>query len=425
MRAGWVGWVVGLVVAALVAACGGGADLSKARIRLVNASGGYAALDLTVDDSRRFASVAYGETANYAEVDPDKMASTISRPGSATVLLSFTPGVRKDRNFTVLAWGAEGALRSLVLDDNTGEPADNKTLLRVINTAADAGPVDVYLTGSSDTLADAVPLQAAAAVGTLGGFATVNSGNWRLRVTAANDKGDLRLDVPVLALGSRQVTTLVITPGRGGVLVNALLLVDRGGIARADNTLARVRVAATVPGGGAVTAAAGATPLLAGVGAPVVGAYTAVTADGAALSASVNGVAATGTAATLAAGADYTLLVWGPLAAPRATLIEDDNRAPTAAGQAKLRLVNGLADLTTPLSLAVGLSPVGGAVGPGAASAYGSFGASTTADLEARAAGQASAVAASADRTLAAGGVYTYFVVGNLADRRGELQQDR
>lgn len=49
---------VALALAAVVVACGGGEDLSKAQVRLVNASSGYAALDLVVDDQRLQASVA-------------------------------------------------------------------------------------------------------------------------------------------------------------------------------------------------------------------------------------------------------------------------------------------------------------------------------------------------------------------------------
>ncbi len=421
------GWWLLLAAGALLAACGGGADTTKAQIRLVNASGGYAALDMSIDDSRRFTGVAYGASASYVEADPAKMATTISRPGAATALVSLTPAVSKNKSFTVLAYGGEGALKTLVLDDNTGGPASGKTLLRVVNGAPDAPSVDVYITGSAESLTDAVPLQSAAAVGATGGFATVNSGTWRLRITGAGSKTDVRLDASGLVLGSEQVTTLVVTPGRGGVLVNALLLVDRGSIARADSTQARLRVAAGVTGSGAVSATIGGTALPT-VTAPAVGLYTLVSAGTPTLTASVNGTAVAGLpVSTLAAGGDYSLLVYGTASAPQVALIEDDNHLPADASQAKLRLVHGVADVSTALSLTVNFFPVADGVSPGAASAYKLVDPSTTSVFSVTTPGTAAAIYSAVDQILVANRNYTLFVVGASAPGPavGILRPDR
>ena len=269
-------WITALAAAALLlAACGGGDDndRTKAKLRLVNASSAYAEIDLFVEDTLRQGSVGYGNTASYVEVDPGEADSKITRSGSTTALLSFTPGIERNKHYTVLAYGAEGALRQMLVDDNVGEPDSGRALLRVVNAAPDAGKLDIYLTAADEPLASAVPVQAGAEYGVANGLLTVDSTSWRLRVTAAGSKTDLRLDLPALVLESKQVATLVLTPARGGVLMNTLLLTQQAGIARQDTALARVRVAAGVADSGAVSATVGGQVLMASVGSPAVGLY--------------------------------------------------------------------------------------------------------------------------------------------------------
>lgn len=408
-----------------LAACGGGADESKARVRLVNASA-YSALDMRIDDDTRFGSVAYGETGNYVETDPepDRMDTVITRTGSSSPLVSLTPAVAEDTDYTLLAWGREGELEVLLLDDSIDSPDDDKTLIRIVNAAPDAGDVDVYLTEAGDSLTDAVALQAALAVGAVSDYTTVDSANWRLRVTAAGDKADLRLDVPALALVSGGITTLVITPGRGGVLVNALQLAERESpIVRADATQARVRVAAAVSGSASVSATLAGSTLL-DSSAPVVGNYELVGAGTPALAVAVNGSTLPATAPTLQAGADYTLVVHGPPSAPMLSWVEDDNRLP-ASGQARVRLLHGVAGLDGTLSLAVDFTPLADGVAPGTASAYAAVDPTVTAQLSVSSPGLGAPLFSAIEQTFLADSNYTLFVVGSLDAPTGILRRDR
>jgi len=415
------------VTAFALAACGGGADRSKANVRFVNASSGYAALDARVDDERRFASVAYGQGEAYLELDPDADAidTDVTRPGSTTPLVSLTPAVSKRNFYTLLAWGAEGALKVTQLDDNAAEPDSGKAQLRVFNAAADAGALDVYLTADADPLADAVARQAGAAVGSATGFATLNAGTWRLRVTGAGAKSDLRLDVGGLVLGSRQVVTLVLTPGTGGVLVNALVLVQEGTVTAKANTQARVRVAAGVPDSGAVTALVGGQTLMDGVGAPAIGAYALVPAGDQLVSVSVSGMALASSTVTLAAGSDHTLLVHSPAGAPVASWIADDNRLPAASGKAKLRLVHGMASAIGSLALTADGLPIAGNLAVGTASAFTELPAAASIDMVVTASGAVLPVATLIDRSLSSGGVYSVFVLGSPSAVTALLRQDR
>jgi Domain of unknown function (DUF4397) len=410
----------------LQVACGGGTDRSKAQVRLVNASSDYKILEFNVDGQVVQGQVGYGGAAGYQNVDPDKSgASSISQPGSATSLLSFSLSVGKGKRYTLLSYGALGALKQQLLDDNAGAPDTNKTLLRVVNAAPDAGALDVYLTGSADALTAAVPVFPPAAFGTPSGWLTVNSGTWQLRITQTNSKTDLRLDLPGLVLASKQIVTLVLTPGQGGVLVNALVLVQEGEISRLDNKQARMRVAAGVTNGGVVSADVANVSLLTNTNSPAVSDYVLVPAGAQSPAVGVNGRALTNTSVSLTAGADYTLVVRGSSLSAAASVIEDDNRLPTDTSRARLRLVNGVADLATPLAMTADLVPLANSVEAGRASAYGTVVPSLTAAIAVTAPGLAKPVASLSTQTFVAGANYSLFVLGASDVASAQLRKDR
>ncbi len=428
-----------LALASLVmTGCGGGTDRTKAQVRLVNASSGYAQLDLRMGDQQRLRAVPYGSSAGYAEVDPDDASSSISSSGSATSLVSFTAALSAKKHYTVLAHGAAGALRHVLLDDNAGAADAGKASLRVFNTSTDAGSLDVYLTGTDEPLTAAVPVQAGAAPGTLGSAITVNSGNWRLRVTAASSKTDVRLDVPLLALPSRHVATLVLTPGArsasgagggGGVLVGALVLAQQGAITREDARHARVRLAALVADGGTVDATVGTVDLGSGLGSPTLAGYQLVPVGVSAVAVRVDGTALGAPAFTLGAGRDYTLLVHGPRGAGRASWVEDDNRLPTESARLKLRLVNALAETALPLAMTLDLDSVAASVAVGTASGYASVepttGGGTDGVLRITAPGLGAPLLTLSDQILRVNGIYSVFVAGSRAAPVAVLRKDR
>ncbi len=410
-----------LSMAVGLAACGGGADRTKAHVRLVNASSGYGSLSLTIDGSTVASGVVAGSSADYADASRGTQDLDIYSPGSATVLATRSASLGKDSYYTLLAYGRAGALATQLLDDSQSTPSSGKTLVRVINTAGDAGSLDVYLTGVGDDLSQAAPLQSAAAYGVLGGFVTINSGTWRLRVTAAGNADDLRLDVSGLSFDSGGVKTLVVTPGRNGLLVNALVLSQQGGVAAAANVQARVRVAAGVGSSGLVTASVGGATLISSAASPALSDYQRVSAGTSAPVVTVNGAAVTTASATLLAGGDYTLVVYGAPGAAGAAVVADDNSLPGDAAKAKLRLVNGAAGS---LTLKVGLVVKASGVGVGAASDYTAADATTTGSLQVSSSDGLLNYAGN-DLTLSANSVYTLFLLGGPSVPVGQLTKDR
>ena len=422
-----LGFALGIL---LLAGCGAGTDRTQAQVRLVNASGangGYAALDLRLADRVRQGSVGYGDTASYVGVEPrDADNTTINQAGSGTALLTLRPSLSENRHTTLLAYGTVGALRTVQLDDEVAAPANNRSQIRIVNAAPDAGALDLYLTAAGDPLASAVATRANVAYGAVTEVQEVSpSANWRLRITAAGSKSDLRLDLSDLNLGNQALTTIVLTPGRGGLLVDALALVQRGAIVRRDGVQARVRVVAGAAQGGSVSATVAGQSLLAGVGSPAVGLYTLVAAGAQTVTAGIDGNAAVVAPFELLAGADHTLLVWGTAAAPQARWIADDNRAPTGAGQARLRLVNGVSGLATPLSMTMDFVPAADGVAPGTASQPRDLTANTLARLTVTASGLADPLFSAVEQRIEAGGVYSVFVVGATPSPTGIVRRDR
>lgn len=405
----WMRWLACVLAVGVLAGCGGGEDKTKAHVRLVNATSGYSSLSLVIGDETVATGVAYGGSADYTDIKGQTDSADLTRPGSATLLSTSTVTVDKDTHYTMLAYGKAGSLATTLLTDEESTPSSGKALVRVINTASDAGSLDVYLTSSGDTLSEASALTSAVSYGTLGDFITVNSGTWRLRVTAAGSKTDLRLDLTGLVVPSEGVTTLVITPGSGGVLVNALLLVQQGSIAQATNPQARVRVVGGTVGG-SVTASVAGTALISGDTAPVLSSYALVTAGSATVAVDVSGATAALTSATLDGGGDYTLLVYGTADAPQAVLLTDDNTLPGSSSQAKVRLVHALADSTDTASLKLNFSSIASGVAQGAASAYADVDAITAAEFDASVG--STALTAVTDKDVVAQGVYTFFITG-------------
>lgn len=418
---------VSAATALALTACYNGADRTKAHVRLVNASPAYATLDLRLDELLTQSSVGYGAITDYSDADASAAAATLASAGAATTLAQFSTSLTRDKYFTVVAYGSAGALRQVVLDDNLSAPAEGKSQLRVLHGAPDAGAVDVYVTAATDALANSTAVLAGSAFGgTLAAPLTLNSGTWRVRITAAGSKTDVRLDLTGVVLPNRQVVTLVLTPTRSGTLVNALLLVQQGALSRHDTTQVRARAVAGVPAMGAVTVQMGAVPLLSGSSNfPVAaGAYSLLDAGTLVPTITVAGANVGPPTTNLLAGGDYTLLVYGAQASPSSVWLTDDNRLP-ADGQARVRLVNGVGALTGTAALQLNNAVAATGLAVGSASAYTEVSTRASADISVVSSASPTALYASTARTLAAGSSYSVFVLGSAGAVSGAVVADR
>lgn len=426
---------IGLVV---LAGCSKSSSSGDAQLRLLNASVGYPSLDLQVNGVTQTggaSTVAYGAAGSYVTVSTDAITTSVAIAGSSAALSSASRTLSGGTTYTQVAYGAQGALKMALIQENIAAPASGQTSLAVLNLAPDAGSVDLYL-GTSNSIGAASLVGSNVQGGAGSSYNTVTAGTYYFWITGNGDTTDVRLSGQSLVLGSGQVVNLILTGSSGGVLVNAIAMVQQStqsATQNVANSMARLRVVAGVSGNATVATTFGRTTFATMISPNPFSAYTQLeggTQVPVTLSVKNNPVAVANQ--SLATGSDSTFLVYGDAAAPKSLLITDDNRLPTNTANAKIRLVNLLNGGAATEALTL-VSDVGGTMATGVtqgnASAYFSnLPASTTAHLQVISPVSGLVVDVPSYNILAKG-VYSMYVFGdptaNPSTRSWQIVKDR
>lgn len=424
-----------LLLTASLAACGGGGEESgeDPRIRLLNLSAGYSQLDLMTnldsedddDDETQAENIGLEAVSSFITLDPDDYTIKLRRSGSGSVLRSFTgEELVEDTINTYVAYGEVGQFGALKIDESLDEADAGENTLHVANVSP-AGSLDVYLTDPNTDLDDTTPVLSA--VGAALSTVTADSGTFRLRVTANGDTSDIRLDIADFQLSDRGVGSLILTPTQGGMLANAIYLPQQGQPTKFTNTKARVRGAVALANGAAATVRVNNQTILTSATAGVIASrYTVFEAGALPVSLIVNGTQVSVPNVTLAAGADYTLMIWSDATGPQASLIVDDNRLPAGgSGMTKLRLLNGMSTLASPITLSVDFSPVIEGTLLGQVSEEVEVTSGTDRQFDITNTSTAAAVLTRSAITLQGNSVYTFFMTDNGGTPIGVLRRDR
>ena len=415
------------VVAALsLSGCDSTATGGDAYVRVVNASMDYASVDLYLDDKLKIASTGYESASSYLKVDSDTYDVEFRRSGASGALGSYNTDLQGDERLTWLVLGPSGSFQVIAIDESR-DPADkDESLLRVVNAASDAGSVDVYLTDATTNLADVSPDYAAVATDQLAGEGLVrlDAGTWRLRVTAAGSKTDVRIDRPDLVLASKGVYTLVVTGTTGGVLTDAMLLKQNGPVTVLPTTQSRVRAVVGLDGGTTTNISVDGTALVSAATIPVLGTYRVVDAGPADVTMSVDGSDVAVADLTLAAGADYTLVYTGTPASVTQTSVLDVNRLPTS-GSFKVRLINAMSALAEPISMSVNFLPAADSVALGSVALSDEIDAVSNGRLDVTRVSTSSTLYSLTSLSLESRAVYTQVMFGSAAASTGALRKDR
>lgn len=428
------GWAAaGLVLATLamlVTGCGGGSSSGDGQVRLINLTRSHASLDLatsSTSSSKLVSAVTPGTASAFKGVGAGSATLLVTDTGSTTTLISSGPSITKDQSYALIVYESASTLKSAWLSENESTPTSGTGALRVVNLATDAGALDIYVTTPGTVLTSSLSPTYSLAAGS--GVLTTASlslapGSWRVRVTAAGAPTDLRLDLPAVAVADQQVMTVLLLPTVGGGLIDGATLAQKSTLTSLANTNARVRLVSGVAGG-TVTAAVAGTVVEAGAVSPTIGSYVTVPAGSASWAVSHNGMASALAPATLAAGSDNTLLVTGSSGATSASWLADDNHAPSTSGTDHMRLVNGLTGSASTLSLTVDFALLASNVAPGTASSYRSVAANSSLRLQVDSPLSATPVSLQTGLTIAAGGVFSVFVLGDPASPVTVLRRDR
>ena len=418
-----------LVLASVVLAnCGSSNSSSTANLRVVNATITHQSLDLLIGASVVVPATVADNASAYASVAGGSETLQLNDAATATALVSTIASLAGGQHFALVAYESGGAVKTAVLTEDFVAPAAGTAQLRIYDIATDAGALDVYVTAPttdlstvpSPTLTITADLYAASS-----GWLVYNPGTYRLRVTGAGNKADMRIDMPV-TVTALQVATVVLAPASGGLLLNGSTLIQQGTYAASRNTTARLRLAAAVSASAKVDATAGSTAIDAGSVSPSVGTYVVVPASGV-LAVNVNNVALVPPAAGLTAGSDATLLVYGDPGNATASLIADDNRRPSSSTNVRMRLVNAVTGTLSDLTMTANFAPVATNVTPGTVSDYGLVAASTGMQLEVTSPLKQTPLYTSPilGLNIAGDSVYTMFMMGDFGAPQPILRRDR
>ena len=423
-------FMAGLIVLGLQACGGGGSDSTgSAAVRVINATQSHPSIDLLAGSTTLIAATALDTASAVVAQTAGSISFQANDAGGSTALVTATSAIGKDLHYSVLAYEASGAVKLALIGEDTTTPTTGTAQLRVFDAASSAGTLDVYVTAPDTDLASvAAPTftVSAPSYAQSSALASFAPGTYRVRVTAADNKTDLRLDMPAITLANQAIATVVLTPSAGANLVNGGLLLQQGSFTPYRNANARVRLAAAVSGGATVAASAGSTPIETALVAPSVGAYALVpTTTNAALAVTINGSALTLPALALAAGSDATLLVHGSPGAATASLITDDNLLPSATTKLKMRLVNGVTGAATALTLNADFSVIASNVQPGQASVTALVTGNSAMRLEVTSPLTQQSLYLQTDLSIPGAGVYTLFMLGDAAAPVGLLRRDR
>lgn len=413
---------IGLAAAVVaLAGCGGGGNdsSSNASLRVVNATLTHPSLDLLINGTSAVAATALDTVSTSASPGSGSVTLQLNDAGVTTALTTSVPTLTGGNHYTLVAYESGGAVKTAILNEDNALPASGSSQIRVYNAALDAGKIDVYITTPTVDLATVSTPTAtftSTTANSSSALLTYSPGTYRVRITKAGDKSDLRADIPSVVVASQQIATVVLTPAAGGALINGATLLQQGAYAPARNTNARVRLAAAVSGGATIAATASNGAVIdAGSVAPAFGfGYVLVPATST-LTVTVNGTPVTVSAGALKAGADSTLLVYGDPGSATAKLLDDDNRLPTDATTTKLRLINGVTGSTGTLTLTANTAPVGAGIAAGTASGYVSVVGSTNAMILKLSSSTNGAFPADATNVLSPNAVYTILAGGPIS----------
>jgi hypothetical protein len=389
-------------------------------------------LDNGTTNTREITGAAYGALTSYLGVGYASYTVEFTNNNVQSSLKSVNENLAANTHRTYVTYGNVGKFGSLEILEDQDAPASLYTKVELLDAALDAGNVDVYIIDPSVSITNASPTFANVAGGSIAGagFATINSGTYRIYVTATGSQTDIRLDTgPTgIAFASQGILSVVVTGTSGGLLTNVMVIPQQGTQTAFNTTYARVRAAAGIPAGSNLTANLGGVNLLGSAAANTVSQYSLVTAGAQTLNLTLNGTLLPTSSQTLAAGGDYTVLVLnGPAVSggTTTTLITDDNRFPSTATYAKIKLVNAMSSLGDPLTMNVNYTPVASTIALGAGSASTEVTAGTNTEIDTVDATTSTALFTNTTATLNSNGLYSLFMFGSSTAVVGALRTNR
>ncbi len=185
---------------------------SYSLVRVIDASTTVPAVSVSVNSSVIASDVGAPTFTNYAGVGVGKTSLSVSSAGATAAQLEGSLETVAGQEYSVLLTNSGSAYQMTVLSDQSVSPPDGQVSLRVIASAPNAGPVDIYLIPAGGALLTSTPVFTAVATGSVTSYDSIAAGAYTMVITAT---GTTTLRYPA--------TTMTLTAGQA----RSLLLVDQ------------------------------------------------------------------------------------------------------------------------------------------------------------------------------------------------------
>ena len=215
-----------------------------ANIRVVNAFFEATSLDFNIAGSTIATALPFQGLKPYQSVNNGVQTFLVTVTGASTPLVNASSSINGGADYTYVVFGPLTSVGTILAADGFNDPGSGFYAVRVMNTAAGIGPIDVYLTPPGADLTVTAPTVPNVAYGaTTVFFSVATGGNFEIRITPSGTK-QVIFDSAPKPFPEHSGTTILAYSKGSGTLVNVAVLNSgsAGGAVIVDNLVAQYKV---------------------------------------------------------------------------------------------------------------------------------------------------------------------------------------
>jgi len=397
-------------------------------LRVANLITNSTSVSVTVGGNSFMSGSPFETITPYQDIPAGTYTISVNLAGNATPAFTTSNTLVNVTAYSFVTSGAASNVNGMLLPDTLeiNVPQDNFAL-RLANVSPTAGGIDIYLTAPGADLNQSAPFVTGMVYGVSSAFVIVPLGNYELRLTRTGTK-EVIFDAPAPAVPAGSAQTVVAYSRGSGRLVNVALLTTSGAATIIENRLAQFKAvnASSVPSPLNLFVDGGLT--LSNIPYTGFSNYQALAAGTRTMTVEASatpGATLLTTSPTLKAATDTSIALYGGAGALGALVLTDAN-VSTITAKAQVRFVNVSPDLAS-LDVYANQALATSGLVRNSASGYvllDAVAAGTAYQFDFDLAGTTTPVLTLPAVTLAAGGIYTIYVMGPAGALQGVVVQD-
>ncbi|HXX84998.1 MAG TPA: DUF4397 domain-containing protein [Casimicrobiaceae bacterium] len=419
-------------VALLLTGCSkGGGGGGNAQFRIFNAFSDASAVSAFVGGTNVATGLAFQGMTTYTSVPSGSQNLVVTVAGATSPLVNITTSLGST-NYSYILYGTSQLLGTTLALDSFNDPGSGMFAVRLLNAAAGAGALDLYITAPGADLTNTAPTIGNVTYGTLTAFFAENTAvSFEIRFTQVGTKTVI-FDTAPRGFAEHSGTTIVAYSKGSGSLVNvALLNEDSTGTGTIlDNLLARYKIINVSQVPSPLNVFVDGSLQLSNI--PYTGVSNYQQTSTGTRTFTVQAQATPGAnlltlTPNLSAATDTSIPLVGPAGALVGVVLNDNNQPP-AAGSAGVRFVNTSADIAS-VDVYVNFSKQVSALTSNTASSYINLTAAavsgTAYEFNFNVAGTTTPVLSMPSVLLTGPHIYTVYLAGPAASLQGVVTLDQ